>query len=145
MKLSSFSSYRQLRRLSGTAKFRITSVLAIAVVLNKEMAETPALCQKFVIFLQPASIVSIQIGYNLARKDAFQLSLEVIPHLLIAMSTVGSLNGIYGIKPLFPAPTGSATEPTGILLMKLAINATSAEDCFEKKRKVIVYFSSRDP
>ena len=31
------------------------------------------------------------------------------------------------------------------LLMKLAINATSAEDCFEKKRKVIVYFSSRDP
>ena len=80
MNLSSVLSYRQLRRLSGTVKFRITSVLAIAVVLNKEMAETPALCQKFVIFLQPASIVSIQIGYNLARKDAFQLSLEVIPH-----------------------------------------------------------------
>ena len=58
---------------------------------------------------------------------------------------MGSLNGIYGIKSLFPAPTGSATEPTGILLMKLTINATSAEDCFEKKRKVIVYFSSRDP
>ena len=76
---------------------------------------------------------------------------------------MGSLNGIYGIKSLFPAPTGSATEPTGILLMKLAMknwsrilvpgpgrwsrvlllptmNATSAEDfLFRKRSKVIVY------
>ena len=43
---------------------------------------------------------------------------------------VGSLNGIYGIKLLFPAPTGSATESTEIVLMKLAINDTSAEDFF---------------
>ena len=46
------------------------------------------------------------------------------------MYTVGSLNGIYGIKSLFPAPTGSATESRGIILMKLAMNATSAEDFF---------------
>ena len=59
--------------------------------------------------------------------------------------TVGSLNGIYGIKSLFPAPTGSATESTGILLMKLAMNATSAEDFFETKRNIIVYSISRDP
>ena len=59
------------------------------------------------------------------------------------MFTVGSLNGIYGIISLFPAPTGSATEPTGILLMKLAMKATSAEDCFEKISKFIVYPSSR--
>ena len=59
--------------------------------------------------------------------------------------TVCSLNGIYGIISLFPAPTGPATEPTGILLMKLAMEATSAEDCFENKSKFIVYSSSRDP
>ena len=59
--------------------------------------------------------------------------------------TVGSLNGIYGIKSPFPAPTGSATEPTGILLLKLAMKATSAEDCFEKISKFIIYPSSRDP
>ena len=59
--------------------------------------------------------------------------------------TVGSLNGIYGIKSLFPAPTGSATDSTGILLMKLAMNATSAEDFFETKRNIIVYSISRDP
>ena len=53
---------------------------------------------------------------------------------------VGSLNGIYGIKSLFPAPTGSATAPTGILLMELAINATSAEDCFEKKKESYCIF-----
>ena len=35
-------------------------------------------------------------------------------------------------------------EPTGILLMKLAMKATSAEDCFENKSKFIVYSSSRD-
>ena len=46
--------------------------------------------------------------------------------------TVGSLNGIYGIISLFPAPMGSATEPTGILLMKLAMKVTSVEDFFEK-------------
>ena len=46
---------------------------------------------------------------------------------------MGSLNGIYGIISLLPAPTGSATEPTGILLIKLAMKATSAEDCFENK------------
>ena len=60
-------------------------------------------------------------------------------------NTVGSLNGIYGIKSLFPAPTGSATESTGILLMKLAMNATSAEDFFETKSNIIVYSISRDP
>ena len=59
--------------------------------------------------------------------------------------TVGSLNGIYGIKSLFPAPTGSTTESTGILLMKLAMNATSAEDLFKKKSNIIVYSISRDP
>ena len=58
---------------------------------------------------------------------------------------MGSLNGIYGIISLFPAPTGSATEPTGIFLTKLAMKATSAEDCFENKSKFIVYSSSRDP
>ena len=58
---------------------------------------------------------------------------------------MGSLNGIYGIKLLFPAPTGSAKESTGILLMILAMNATSAEDCFEKKSNAIVYSISRDP
>ena len=58
---------------------------------------------------------------------------------------MGSLNGIYGIKSLFPAPTGSATEPTGILLLKLAMKATSAEDCFETISKFIVYPNSRDP
>ena len=63
----------------------------------------------------------------------------------ICMFTVGSLNGIYGIISLLPAPTGSATEPTGILLIKLAMKATSAEDCFENKSKFIVYSSSRDP
>ena len=56
-----------------------------------------------------------------------------------------SLNGIYGIKSLFPAPTGSATESTGILFMKLAMNATSAEDFFETKRNIIVYSIARDP
>ena len=30
---------------------------------------------------------------------------------------MGSLNGIYGIKSPFPAPTGSATESTGILII----------------------------
>ena len=65
---------------------------------------------------------------------------------MFSLFTVGSLNGIYGIKSLFPAPTGSATESTGILLMKLAMNATSAEDCFEKKKSnAIVYSISRDP
>ena len=50
------------------------------------------------------------------------------------------------IISLFSAPTGSATEPTGIRLMKLAMKATSAEDCFENKsNKFIVYSSSRDP
>ena len=57
---------------------------------------------------------------------------------------MGSLNGIYGIKSLFPAPTGSATEPRGILFMELTMNATLVEDVFEKKSKVIVYSSSRD-
>ena len=33
------------------------------------------------------------------------------------LDTVGSLNGIYGIKLPFPAPTGSATESTGILFV----------------------------
>ena len=58
---------------------------------------------------------------------------------------MGSLNGIYGIISLFPAPTGSATEPKGILLLKLAMKVTSAEACFEKISKFIVYPSSRDP
>ena len=58
---------------------------------------------------------------------------------------MGSRNGIYGIISFFPAPTGSATEPTGILLMTLAMKATSVEDCFENKRKFIVYSSSREP
>ena len=61
------------------------------------------------------------------------------------MLTVGSLNGIYGIISPFPAPTGSATEPTGIMLMTLAMKATSVEDCFENKSKFIVYSCSRDP
>ena len=55
-------------------------------------------------------------------------------YLSMTMFTVGSLNGIYGIKSLFPAPTGSATESTGILLMKLAMNAISAEDFFCEKK-----------
>ena len=55
------------------------------------------------------------------------------------MSTVGSLNGIDWISSLFLAPTGSATESTGILLMKLAMKATTAGDCFENKSKFIVY------
>ena len=58
---------------------------------------------------------------------------------------MGSLYGIYGIISLFPAPTGSATEPTGILLLKLAMKATSAEDFLRKNCKFIVYSSSRDP
>ena len=58
---------------------------------------------------------------------------------------MGSLNGIYGIKSPFPAPTGSATESMGILLMKLTMNASSAEDCFERKSNAIVYSISRDP
>ena len=33
-----------------------------------------------------------------------------------ATFTVGSLNGIYGIKSPFPAPTGSATDSTGIFI-----------------------------
>ena len=33
------------------------------------------------------------------------------------MLLLGSLNGIYGIKSPFPAPTGSATESTGILFI----------------------------
>ena len=36
---------------------------------------------------------------------------------LLLLFTVGSLNGIYGIKSPFPAPTGSATESTGILFI----------------------------
>ena len=48
-------------------------------------------------------------------------------------NTVGSLNGIYGIKSPFPAPTGSATDSTGILLMKLTMNATSAKDFYLEK------------
>ena len=35
--------------------------------------------------------------------------------IVLSLYTVGSLNGIYGIKLPFPAPTGSATESTGIL------------------------------
>ena len=50
-----------------------------------------------------------------------------------------------GSNRFFPALTGSATQPTGNLLMKLAMNATSAEDFFEKKKEVIVYSSSRNP
>ena len=36
-------------------------------------------------------------------------------------------------------------EPTGILLMKLAMKTTAAEDFFDEKNKVIVYSSSRYP
>ena len=45
-----------------------------------------------------------------------------------------SLNGIYGIKSLFPAPTGSAKEPRGIRFMELTMNATLVEDVFKKKK-----------
>ena len=35
--------------------------------------------------------------------------LQVKHYLCVHVFTVGSLNGIYGIKSLFPAPTGSVT------------------------------------
>ena len=57
---------------------------------------------------------------------------------------MGNLNGIYGIISLFPAPTGSATEPTGILLMKLVMKATPAED-FLSKVNLLYNSRSRDP
>ena len=52
-----------------------------------------------------------------------------------------------GSNRFLPAPTGSITEPKGILLMKLSVNVTSAEDFLRKKKvlKVVVYSSSRDP
>ena len=66
-------------------------------------------------------------------------------YLVMSNVTVGSLNGIYGIKSPFPAPTGSATDSMGILLMKLTMNATSAKDFYLEKINVIVYSISRDP
>ena len=48
----------------------------------------------------------------------FICKMEVCLYLVLLMLyTVGSLNGIYGIKSPFPAPTGSATEYTGILFI----------------------------
>ena len=64
---------------------------------------------------------------------------------LLHCITVGSLNGIYGIISLFPAPTGSATESTGILLMKLAMKATPAEDFLRKEVNLLYNSRSRDP
>ena len=58
------------------------------------------------------------------------------------LRSVSCLRDIHvrGIKSLFQAPTGSATEPTGNLLMKLAMKDT----CFTKRSKVIVYSSLRN-
>ena len=48
---------------------------------------------------------------------AFIEYIQVTKKCSISYFTVGSLNGIYGIKSLFPVPMGSATESTGILVI----------------------------
>ena len=82
-------------------------------------------------------------------------SLAVCNKLNVAVGFIGSISQILSMSrwvaltesmgSLFPAPTGSATESTGILLMKLAMKATSAEDFFEKKVTLLYYSISRDP
>ena len=83
---------------------------------------------------EPCPLVALGIETKvkcLAQGSDLSLQRLTLPlNYPATLITVGSLNGIYRIKSLFPAPTGSATESTGIVLMKLAMNNTSAEDFF---------------